>query len=196
MARKRGADYVDNKLFSAELHKYAEACRKSIGKGGERVQMNRYLGECMLKIANRLARRPNFAMYTYREEMVLDAIELCMRYSYRFDGNKYNNGFAYISQIMFSAMVQRIKKEKKKQEIKYKLMQNQAHDMMLQGQEPTAASKFWEEMSGNKLAEIEQQNKETKEINPNRKTGVIRRTTTKRRTKAQLAAERGEKVKK
>ena len=116
MARqtKDSAHYVNNKEFTAELDKYSRKCRALMAKGKERPEMSRYLGECIIKMANRLSLRPNFVNYSYRDEMVQDAILAAIKYAYRFDGDRFNNGFAFVTQILFSHMVQRIKKEKKK----------------------------------------------------------------------------------
>ena len=187
MARTKNPEhYVDNKVFTAALDDYSRQCRaaleKDIGRTDEEFpRMTRYIGECIIKMANRLASRPNFCNYTYREEMVLDAIELSMRYSYRFNGDKYNNAFAYVTQIMFSAMVQRIKKEKKKQELNYKLIQDADHMMFLHGEAgPSEYQAKARKIADQKLAEAAQQKMADKTG-----TGVQRRTTTRRRKKGE-----------
>jgi hypothetical protein len=46
-----------------------------------------------------------------------------MKYMYRFDGTRFDNGFAYVTQILFSHMIQTIKNEKKKYELNLRLIQ-------------------------------------------------------------------------
>ena len=185
MARTKNPEhYVDNKIFTAALDDYSRKCRASIEIDINRTdpnfpRMTRYIGECIIKMANRLASRPNFCNYTYREEMVLDAIELSMRYSYRFNGDKYDNAFAYVTQIMFSAMVQRIKKEKKKQELNYRLIQDADHMMFLHGEAgPSEYQAKARKIADQKLNEMEEQKAISK-----KGTGVQRKTTTRRRKK-------------
>ena len=83
-----------------------------------------YMGECFYKIATHLSYRPNFINYTYREEMVGDGIENCIRYAKNFNPEKSKNPFAYFTQIIYYAFLRRIAKEKKQTTIKEKIVQN------------------------------------------------------------------------
>ena len=38
-----------------------------------------YVAQCFLKIAEGLSHKANFVRYTYREEMVMDAVENCLK---------------------------------------------------------------------------------------------------------------------
>lgn len=115
--------YVNNIEFTLALDEYSQACKKALSNGDERPQMSRYLGECVNKMANRLSLTPRFKGYMYRDEMVQNAILGAMKYMYRFDGTRFDNGFAYVTQILFSHMIQTIKNEKKKYELNLRLIQ-------------------------------------------------------------------------
>ena len=115
--------YVNNIEFTLALDEYSQACKKALAKGKERPQMSRYLGECVYKMANRLSLTPRFKGYMYRDEMVQNAILGAMKYMYRFDGERFDNGFAYVTQILFSHMIQTIKNEKKRYELNLRLIQ-------------------------------------------------------------------------
>ena len=80
-----------------------------------------YVGECFMKIAQRLSFRPNFINYAFREEMISDGIENCVMYASNFDHEKSSNPFAYFTQITYYAFLRRIEKEKKQAYVKYKL---------------------------------------------------------------------------
>ena len=54
----------------------------------ELPKMSEYIGECIYKIATRLSTRPNFINYTYRDEMICDAIENCIQYIGNFNPEK------------------------------------------------------------------------------------------------------------
>jgi hypothetical protein len=56
--------------------------------------------------------------------MVSDAVENCLRYIDNFDVDKYQNPFAYFTQIIFFAFLRRIEKEKKYLYTKYKAMED------------------------------------------------------------------------
>lgn len=121
---KKGAHYVCNRTFTVALHEYSQACRVAENNGEALPQMSNYLGECILKMSQRLSLSPRFRNYPYREEMVGNAIVAAVKYCHKFDGTRFNNGFAYVTQILFSHMVQTIKKEKKIYEGNMKLISN------------------------------------------------------------------------
>ena len=52
--------------------------------------------------------------------MICDGIENTLQYINNFDGNKSQNAFAYVTQIIYFAFLRRIHKEKKQAAIKQK----------------------------------------------------------------------------
>lgn len=84
------------------------------------------IGKAIMQIANRRCYSPRFVNYApnWKEEMISDAIETCVRYAHNFDPTKYDNPFAYLTQLVTNAVFQRIKKEHKQQYIKLKLFDN------------------------------------------------------------------------
>jgi hypothetical protein len=83
-----------------------------------------FIGECLWKIATHLAFKPNFTKYTFKEEMIGDAIENAVTYLENFDPEKTNNPFAYFTQIMTYAFLRRIAKEEKDSYIKQKILED------------------------------------------------------------------------
>jgi|TARA_R110000868_G_scaffold17834_2_gene77875 hypothetical protein len=122
--KKKPIHYIDNKLFYTEMIKYHTAYQETKRLGEDRPPVPNYVGKCIMLIAQRLATRPNFAGYSYREEMVGDAIENCLRYLHNFNPDKTNNPFAYFTQITYNAFLRRIEKEKKQLYIKHKSFEN------------------------------------------------------------------------
>jgi DNA-directed RNA polymerase specialized sigma24 family protein len=126
---KEKENYVNNKEFTQAVFQYVqnmEACRAD---SKPEPQISEYIGNCLIKIANGIAKRPNFSRYSYKEEMVLDALENCIKAmpNYKIEtitrsGNP--NAFAYFTQIAWYAFLRRIQKEKKQQEIKERYIQN------------------------------------------------------------------------
>lgn len=114
-------NYIDNKKFMTSLIDYKEKVLICETEGKPKPKIPDYIGECFLKIAINLSKRPNFCLYTYKDEMVSDAIENCILYFENFDPtNKKQNPFGYFTKICWYAFVRRIAKEKKQQYIKYK----------------------------------------------------------------------------
>ena len=151
--------YVNNKEFTKALDEYARDCKEKLASGKTRPVMNKYLGECVIKMASRLSLSPNFRGYAYREEMVQDAILGAVNYMHLFDGSRFNNGFAYVTQILFSHMIQTIKKEKKKYELNLKLIQKAELQHMNDPEFQSAAMEGARAIADQKLGEIEDSKK-------------------------------------
>ena len=127
MARKKSIHYVNNAQFSQAVVDYVgklEECRK------EEISLPKvpdYIAQCFLRIAEGLSHKANFIRYTYREEMVMDAVENCLKAigNYNLEAATRTgkpNAFAYFTQITWYAFLRRITKEKKQQEIKLKYL--------------------------------------------------------------------------
>ena len=127
MARRKSIHYVNNAQFSQAVVDYVghlEECRKQ-----EIVlpKVPDYIAQCFLRIAEGLSHKANFIRYTYREEMVMDAVENCLKAisNYNLEAATRTgkpNAFAYFTQITWFAFLRRITKEKKQQEIKIKYL--------------------------------------------------------------------------
>ena len=118
---KQNEHYVNNKEFTQAVAEFNEKVKLAESKGKTPPQMSNYIGECIYKIATRLSTRPNFINYTYRDEMIREAIENCIQYIGNFNVEKSNNAFAYITQICYYAFLRRIQKEKKQVFIKQQM---------------------------------------------------------------------------
>lgn len=153
---KDSPHYVNNKEFTAALDEYSRKCRASIEAGKERPVMSRYLGDCIIRMATRLSLKSNFVGYPYRDEMVQDAILAAVKYAYRFNGDRYNNGFAFVTQILFSHMVQRIKKEKKKYLLDLKLIQGAEQQLFLNPEFHEEATEKARSIADQKLQDIQE----------------------------------------
>jgi len=112
--------YVNNANFLQALIEYKQNCQIAREENREEPVVPNYIGECFLKIAEHLSRKPNFISYSFREEMICDGIENCIMYFRNFDPTKSTNPFAYFTQIIYFAFLRRIQKEKKQLYVKYK----------------------------------------------------------------------------
>jgi len=121
---KKSTHYVDNEKFLQALLDHKQACVNAVAEGKEKPILPNYIGECFIKIANHLAYKGNFINYSFRDDMVSDAIENCLVAAEKFDPTKSANPFAYYTQIVYFAFIRRIQKEKKQQATKYKMLEN------------------------------------------------------------------------
>jgi len=127
MARKKSIHYVNNNDFSTAVVTYVEKVEDA--KKNETIipKVPDYIATCFLRIAEGLSHKANFIRYTYREEMVMDAVENCLKAisNYNLEAATRTgkpNAFAYFTQITWYAFLRRITKEKKQQEIKLKYL--------------------------------------------------------------------------
>ncbi len=123
MTEKKTKHYINNPDFLAALINYQNLCDDAKAAGKDDPQIPNYIGECFLKIAEHLSRKPNFISYSFRDEMIADGIENCLMYFRNFNPAKSSNPFAYFTQIVYYAFLRRIMKEKKQLYVKYKATQ-------------------------------------------------------------------------
>ena len=131
MAKKKSEHYVNNKELLAALIDYRAEVAVAKAKDLPKPRISNYLGECFLKIATHLPYKPNFVNYMFRDDMISDGIENCVQYIHNFDPNKSKNPFAYFTQIIHSAFLRRIQKEKKQLEIKTKIIEKTGYDEVM-----------------------------------------------------------------
>ena len=132
--RKKGVNYIDNKVFAAAVREHVDGVNEDLAEDKEPRQVSNYIAESFLKITTGLSMAPNFKDYSYREDMVMDAVENCIKAINNFDYDRSTrtgkpNPFSYFTQISYFAFLRRIAKEKKQSHIKQKLINYSAPDV-------------------------------------------------------------------
>ena len=127
MKPKEKPHYVNNRDFSEAVVEYVSTVNVAREKEEKLPVVTDYIATCFLKICEGLSHKANFVRYTYREEMVMDAVENCLKAieNYNIESATRTgkpNAFAYFTQISWYAFLRRIEKEKKQQNIKMKYM--------------------------------------------------------------------------
>ena len=127
MAKRKSIHYVNNADFSQAVVEYVEKVQEAKKNKQQLPIVPDYIAQCFLRISEGLSHKSNFIRYTYREEMVMDSVENCLKAI-----NNYNleaatrtgkpNAFAYFTQIAWYAFLRRIAKEKKQQDVKLKYL--------------------------------------------------------------------------
>lgn len=105
--------YVRNKDLIPEIEKFNET-----------GQISEELGAMLLLIAKNLSNKGNFINYTWKEDMIQEAVLTCCKYLKNFDLEKSKNPFAYITTICSHAFVNYINKQKRHSDIKDTLFHN------------------------------------------------------------------------
>tara|TARA_B100000035_G_scaffold134011_1_gene113971 strand:+ start:684 stop:1268 length:585 start_codon:yes stop_codon:yes gene_type:complete len=172
MARKKSIHYVNNSDFSTAVVSYVEKVEEARKQKIEIPKVPDYIAQCFLRIAEGLSHKANFIRYTYREEMVMDAVENCLKAigNYNLEAATRTgkpNAFAYFTQITWYAFLRRITKEKKQQEIKLKyLTKSGVENFVDVGTEKVAENQasFFVDTLRNRIERVRTSDNEIKEI--------------------------------
>ena len=127
MKPKDRPHYVNNREFSDAVVEYVTECRAAEEAGEATPIVPDYIASCFLKISEGLSHKSNFVRYTYREEMVMDAVENCLRAIRNYNVENATrsgkpNAFGYFTQIAWFAFLRRIQREKKQQDTKLRFL--------------------------------------------------------------------------
>lgn len=122
------AHYVNNKALLECIEKYQKQKNEAIQNNTALPKIPEYFGEAIIQIATRFSRRPNFIGYSFRDEMISDAIEHALVAVDKFDANKSSNPFSYITTMVYYSFIRRIAKEKRQSYIRSKLIQDMPID--------------------------------------------------------------------
>jgi hypothetical protein len=118
---RKKVNYVNNKDLYAALKVYRDLPK-------ETRKIPDCVGVAIMQICRGLSFKSNFIGYTYKDEMVDDAIENCVYAIPHFNPDKTNNPFGYFTMVAWRAFIRRIQLEKKQTYIKHKNFQNGYED--------------------------------------------------------------------
>lgn len=137
--------YVNNRDFSFAIVDYVKSVQEAEKNDSKIPVVTDYIATCFMKISEGLSHRPNFVRYSYREEMVMDAVENCLRAIHNYNIETITrtgkpNAFSYFTQICYFAFIRRITKEKKQQDIKFRYIEKMGiEEFMDMGMDAEAA---------------------------------------------------------
>ena len=178
MKPKEKPHYVNNAEFSAAVVEYVKEVNEAVSKDMQIPIVPNYVAECLLKIAERLSHKSNFVRYTYREEMVMDAVENCLKALANYNveaatrGGK-PNAFGYFTQISWYAFLRRIQKEKRQQDLKLKFIAESGLDeFMIDPDEDPAVAKAVQNFVDNLRRRIDDVKSKDQKFNSYKKTKV------------------------
>ena len=178
MAKSKRASihYVNNKEFSLAVVEYVKLLNEARSSGVSEDNLPRvpnYIAECFLRISEGLSMKHNFIRYTYREEMVMDAVENCLKAIENYDIEAATrtglpNAFSYFTQIAWYAFLRRIAKEKKQQDIKTRYLSHSGiEDYLVSGVDDPAATQaiqsFVDQLKG-RIDKVKEKDTEIKQF--------------------------------
>jgi len=118
--------YVSNKQLYEEYVSWYASLRAAAEVGAEEPQIPPFIVDAMMKISRRLTYNHKFINYTFKDDMISDALYDCVRFAKKFkevyvnkDGETLpGNPFSYLTTICFNAFLRRIDKEKTQKYVK------------------------------------------------------------------------------
>ena len=191
-AKRESVHYVNNKEFSLAVLDYVtrvNACKgqyktvkEAEAAGVQFPRITEYIGRCFLKISDGLSHKPNFIRYTYREEMMMDGVENCIKaiMNYNIDAATRSgkpNAFAYFTQICYFAFLRRIMKEKKQQDIKLRYIEfANIEDFMTNsenGADMSGQENLFVDVLRNRISQVKETDTKIKAFSKKVKTGEV-----------------------
>lgn len=101
------ANYINNKNLLKELRIYFDT--------GEKTEE---LGKMLLLLTKRYSDRGNFCGYSWKDDMIGEALVTCLKYMHNFKIDEYDNPFGYFSRIIQNSFLTYISKQKIHSKIK------------------------------------------------------------------------------
>ena len=173
-AKRKSIHYVNNADFSQAVVDYVTSANEAKNDNRKIPKVTNYIAQCFLRIAEGLSHKSNFIRYTYREEMVMDAVENCLKAINNYDIEAATrtgkpNAFAYFTQITWFAFLRRIAKEKKQQEVKMKYLASSGIENFIMNENGDEVSKqvaeFFVDTLKTRIDRVKSVDKEVKEYN-------------------------------
>lgn len=118
MSRKNGY-YVDKKKLYEEVVLYHEKL-----KVNPNAKANDYIGDAIIKISTKIANMPKFSGYTYKDEMIDEAIVTCVKAIRTFDVTRSSEVFSYLTTTVQNTYWSIRKKEKRQADLKTEMVKN------------------------------------------------------------------------
>lgn len=127
--RKNGRNLVNNEELKEMVRTYQNMCNEAEANGKELPQVPENLGKALLTICISLSQRYNFYNYSWRDEMISDAVIKQITALRKFNCDAGTSCFAYFVQTAWFEMVSRIKLENKQRTIKASIVQSMGIDV-------------------------------------------------------------------
>lgn len=165
--------YVNNAQFSQAIVDYVSVLNEAKKTQEPLPKVPDYVAMCFLKICEGLSHKSNFVRYSYRDEMVMDAVENCLKAVENYDIEAATrtgkpNAFAYFTQISWYAFLRRIEREKKQQDIKMRYIEQSGIENFLDNelgddQSASVAAAFVDSLRS-KIDEVKEKDSFWKEV--------------------------------
>jgi len=146
--------YVNNKKFTNAVKEWKIEYDKAKAEDREVPEITPFIGDCFYKIAKKYSTRPNFSGYTYKEDMISEAVLVCLKYAHNFNPEKSNNAFAYFTQYCHNAFIQYISKENRFSDFKFEMVKESSSTL---GKQDFNDINLYDDEDNQGVAQVERQ---------------------------------------
>jgi hypothetical protein len=113
--------YINNKEFAAALTEHRKNWLASQEQGTPAPVVPDAIASQFLLLAKKLSTRFNFSGYSWKDDMISDAVISCLRSAHKFNSEVSPNAFGFFNILCWRAFVDVIKIEKEHSYIKAKM---------------------------------------------------------------------------
>lgn len=87
MAKKEKNHYIDKDKLNDSMQEYKRIYDECQKENRPKPQISNYIAESILKIAENISRCPMYYQYSFRDEMISQGVENCLKYLHNYDPN-------------------------------------------------------------------------------------------------------------
>jgi DNA-directed RNA polymerase specialized sigma24 family protein len=116
--------YVNNKKLYETYVEYSKNLKYCKENGLEQPRIPEYIAFCIKTMAERIITKYNYRQYTWADDMVGEAILIAVTYAHKFNVDRSDNPYGWLTQIIDNSFKKIINKEKKQLNIKDSYLEN------------------------------------------------------------------------
>lgn len=94
MRKAKNTYYLDNQTFYQRLKEWQRS---------DEITIPNDIAQALIQICTNLSKSGRFAGYTWREDMVAEAILVCLKSARKFNPEKSTNPFSYFTQVAYNS---------------------------------------------------------------------------------------------
>lgn len=131
---KNGDHYIDNIKFQEEMENYISKYNEAIKNNVKLPRISEFIGDCFIKLSTKLSESPSFRGFSFKDEMVSEGIENCIKYAHRFNPEMISKfyteqivkvkAYSYFTTVIVRAFIRKIQSEEHNKYISIKAYKN------------------------------------------------------------------------
>ena len=118
--QENSSNYINNDQLLEEFIVWRQAWKELSDMDPEiKPPPSDYMVKAFIEIPTRFIHTPKFNGYTYKDDLIGQAIYAILKYYWKFDPEVSKNPFAFLTQIAYYTFISEIQKERKESYVKF-----------------------------------------------------------------------------